>query len=298
MGKITLTALNVRKSAMARIRAKTPFDKPAWLDVVADIPPAQVLTRKQPIQHHLTQTRTRSLRNGRTEQYSQIAVQKKSKSATTNRHLFSPMKLRYEEDVLRKQFFSDHPWELARPRVVVETDGNQHKNADWSKGLIQPGIPLSGESVVQRQLWLLENLPDITLAQSYDVARKEFYTLRRQQETRDRIAAEEARHMGARFGMSYNQVSMKIEGEVYDNWEVWAREQNMLQLSRNAAFAGTEGTGSETEALQENVEAEEGSTETTDSRRGRNGALGKDVFAMEGQNSDRRQNSKSPGRSL
>lgn len=287
MGRINLTALNVRKTSLARVRARQLPFKPCWVDAVADIPPAQILTRPQAVQHPITHTRTKTLPNGTTQQYTIAIEQKKSKSATKNRHLFTPHKIRYEEDSLRRRFFSDHPWELARPRVVLETDGNQQKNADWSKALMQPGIALSGESVVQRQLWLLENVPDITLAQSYDIARKEFYALRRREETRDRIAAEEARHMGARFGMSYNEVSMKIEGAVYDDWEKWAREQLVLQMSRNAAFEGTTGMHIEQDVVEENAEDEDQAAGNPSSDRPRPAGLGRDVFAREAQSAPR-----------
>lgn len=283
MGRINLTALNVRKSALARVRARQYPFRPSWVDAIADIPPAQVLTRPQPHQHPMTHTRTKTLPNGSTQQYFISIDQKKSKAASKNRHLFTPHKLRYEEDSLRRRFFSDHPWELARPRVVLETDGNQQKNADWSKGLMQPGIALSGESVVQRQLWLLENIPDITLAQSYDMARKEFYALRRREETRDRIAAEEARHMGARFGMSYNQVSMKIESAVYDDWEKWAREQLVEQMSKTAAFEGTSGMQVEQEVVRENAEEENQDPQDPSANRPRSSNIGRDVFATEAQ---------------
>ncbi|KIX10313.1 uncharacterized protein Z518_01395 [Rhinocladiella mackenziei CBS 650.93] len=249
MGRLNLTALNVRKTALAKFKTKQIPYTPGWTDIMRDVPPAQILIRQQAAQHPLTKTRTRTLPNGKTEQYTQIVEPKRPKSAKAGR-LFSPTHLKYEEDALRRRFYSDHPWELARPRVVLETSGDQHKDADWSKGLIQPGIPLSGESVVQRQLWLLENVPDITVPQSYDIARKEFYTLRRQQETRDRIAAEEARHMGAEFGKTAIQIGMKIENEAYNDWEAWARQVMNEQTQRNAAFEGTT-TAAEDQALRE-----------------------------------------------
>lgn len=284
MGKINLTALNVRKSALARVKAKQYPNRPSWVDALSDLPPAQILTRPQPLRQPLTHTRTRTLLNGTTEQYSVAIEQKKSKAAAKNRHLFTPHKFQYEEDSLRTRFFSDHPWELARPRVVLETDGDQYKNVDWSKGLMQPGIQLSGESVVQRQLWLLENIPDITVAQSYDIARKEFYALRRKEETRDRIAAEEARHMGARFGMSYNQVSMKIESDIYDEWEKWARAQLVEQMSKTAAFEGTSGMNIEQEVAGENAEEV---VDNPSAERKPSSNIGRGVFASEAQHTPR-----------
>lgn len=58
--------------------------------------------------------------------------------------MFKPVKIRYPEDGLRTEFFGDHPWELARPRIVLEGDGNNAKNWDWSK-IEQRGKKLDGE---------------------------------------------------------------------------------------------------------------------------------------------------------
>jgi len=278
MGRLNLTAINVRRTALASIKAKKTSVHPSWTDIVGDVPPAQILIRQQPPQHALTQVRTRTRPDGRTEQYVQVLAHKKPKSAK-GRHLFTPTNLRYEEDSLRRRFFSDHPWELARPRVVLETSGDQYQHADWSTGLVQPGIPLSGESVVQRQLWLLENVPDITIPQAYDMARKEFYTLRRQEETRNRIAAEEARHMGAQFGKSAIQIGMGIENQAYNDWEKWARQNVSEQTQRNAAFEGTIVSTAE-EALKEVAEDQE-----QDSRP----AIGAGVFAQQQQFDSRSQ---------
>lgn len=45
--------------------------------------------------------------------------------------MFSPVNLTYEEDKLRWEYFNDHPWELARPRVVLENDGRDAQGWDW-----------------------------------------------------------------------------------------------------------------------------------------------------------------------
>lgn len=237
MGRINLTSLRVRNRALADLQSNKYRTPPVWLDIVGQIPPAQILTRQQPIKHAVAQVRTRSLPSGKTEQYVIDAPTKKSKSGKRSR-LFAPVEIKYEEDQLRKQFFQDHPWELARPRMVLETTGNQHANSDYSKGLQQPMIPLSGESVVQRQKWLLENVPDITMEESYDVARKEFYTLRRQEAIRRKVAREEALHMGAQPERSILQWSMQIENKHYDDWEAWSREQVVELTQKNAAFSG------------------------------------------------------------
>lgn len=296
MGRLNLTAFNVRKTALAKFKAKQIPSIPNWIDVVRDVPPAQILIRQQPVKHPLTQIRTRSLPNGKTEQYVRVTEPQKPKSARGGHHLFSPKELRYEEDSLRRTFYSDHPWELARPRVVLETSGDQYKDADWSTGLVQPGIPLSGECVVQRQLWLLENVPDITVPQAYDTARKEFYTLRRRQELGDRIAAEEARHMGAQFGKSAIQISMGIESEMYNDWEAWSRQQLVEQMSRNAAFEGTVASA-EDAVLKETAEQEEGQGLQNSGLEGKSRSpLGAGVFAQQAQLDAR--NQRRPARSV
>lgn len=58
--------------------------------------------------------------------------------------MFKPQYMTFEEDQLRKNFYGDHPWELARPRIVLENDGKDAQNYDWS-GIQQPGRPLDGE---------------------------------------------------------------------------------------------------------------------------------------------------------
>lgn len=96
---------------------------PVWLKVIEKIPPSEILTRPKPTPHREPNPRQRNPRN-----------------------IFKPQQITYPEDELRWNFFKDHPWELARPRVVVELDGKDGRYVDWSKGLRQPGVPVTGES--------------------------------------------------------------------------------------------------------------------------------------------------------
>jgi small subunit ribosomal protein S23 len=111
------------------IKGDTSNRAPAWLQAVVHIPPAEVLTRPYPIQH--TPPRDRALKPGRQP-----------------RNLFRPTKIVHPEDQLRQEFYRDHPWELARPKLVLELDGQDARYRDWSKGLRQPGMALSGERYV------------------------------------------------------------------------------------------------------------------------------------------------------
>jgi small subunit ribosomal protein S23 len=52
--------------------------------------------------------------------------------------------LKGPEVQIRDKFYKEHPWELARPRIVVEADGADYVRQDWSK-MEQYGKPLDGE---------------------------------------------------------------------------------------------------------------------------------------------------------
>lgn len=106
-----------------RIFPNVKVQQPIWYKVVESIPPSEILTRPFPPQHKKPNPRARRASR-----------------------LFQPQRLVYEEDELRRTFYKDHPWELARPRMIIEMDGKDALRYDWSKGLIQPGMPLCGES--------------------------------------------------------------------------------------------------------------------------------------------------------
>lgn len=157
---------------------------------------------------------------------------------------------------------------------MLEKDGRDAEHVDWSKGLQQPGRPTTGEDVVQRQLHLLQTVPDITVSQAYDKARKEFYDIRRQEDIRRRIAAEEAEAMGAYFGPSILQWSMQIENKQYDDWEEWSRKTVVEQMQRNAAFAG-ETMNVEQESIEEVARDETPGASVFAAEEGRQAALGR-----------------------
>ena len=95
---------------------------PAWFKALQSIPPSEVLTRPVALRH--------------------------SGPPLKINNMFKPTRIEYPEDQLRKEFYRDHPWELARPRIIMELDGHDAKYLDWSKGLRQRGMALSGERLV------------------------------------------------------------------------------------------------------------------------------------------------------
>lgn len=115
-------ARTARSLTQRRVTKGLTYQEPTWLRVVEAIPPSEILTRPYPVQHGEPDPRARKPKN-----------------------IFRPTKIVYPEDELRRDFFKDHPWELARPRMILETDGKDSRHWDWSKGLRQPGLALSGE---------------------------------------------------------------------------------------------------------------------------------------------------------
>ena len=92
------------------------------------------------------------------------------------------------------------------------------------------------DSVIQRQLWLLHNVPHISRAQAYDMARKEFYDLRLQEDVERRVAREEAMSTGAYFGPSQLEIGMELENKEFERWKRWAQKQVEFQQQTSAAM--------------------------------------------------------------
>lgn len=126
MGRYDFRPLRVYQTASQLFASERIRNVPSWHEVVGTVPPAQTLVRTQPLQHQ-----QRPRRNN---------VRKPSK-------IYQPQRVVYEEDSLRKEFFGDHPWELARPRVVLENDGRDAEKKDWSL-VSQPDRPIDGERSV------------------------------------------------------------------------------------------------------------------------------------------------------
>lgn len=107
MGRYSFAAQNINKSTTSLLSAKRLTHPPPAFVPLATFPPSTRLTRPP---------KQRSARAG----------------GKRSSRLFKPLNIAYEEDRLRWEYFNDHPWELARPRVVLESDGRDHEKWDWS----------------------------------------------------------------------------------------------------------------------------------------------------------------------
>lgn len=203
-----LRPLRVAQTTSQLLKAQHLKQQPVWLPVVARTPPISEFDRKLPPSFHT------------------IRTSKKGKI----RRVFDIQRVRYMEDGLRERFYEEHPWELARPVLLTENDGNDSKNYDWSK-IEQPGKQLSGESVVQRQMYLMTQAsPKFDKDQAYRKACEEFYKLRTIESVEKRIAVEEAMAFGARFNKSQTEIGLELEDKVVAQWRKQALQaRNLVQ---------------------------------------------------------------------
>jgi small subunit ribosomal protein S23 len=97
----------------------------------------------------------------------------------------------------------------------------------------------------------------MTQAQAYDIARKEFYALRQEEEVERRVAKEEALWVGAYFGKSVLEVGAELEDKTYESWKAWAtKEIEAIERQRDAAYTGV-GTANEDDGSSAVVEPED-----------------------------------------
>lgn len=111
-------------------------------------------------------------------------------------------------------------------------------------------------SVVQRQMWLVENNPDMTEKAAYDIARSEFYDIRMREDIERRVAAEEALAVGAKFGKSYLEIGIEMEEKALEAWRKSATADILRRRQRNT-FTVSEFVEDEEVVAEEGVAAEE-----------------------------------------
>jgi small subunit ribosomal protein S23 len=76
---------------------------------------------------------------------------------------------------------------------------------------------------------------------AYDITRREFYRLRQEEEVERRIAVEEARHVGAYFGLNRLEVGMLLEDREYETWKFWAGKEAAKREAAQTAMVETFG---------------------------------------------------------
>ncbi|KAG8624303.1 hypothetical protein KVT40_007370 [Elsinoe batatas] len=213
MGRYDFGPQRVHKAVTRLLETGRQTIPPPWYSAVEIFPPSERLVRP--------------------------ALQSKGRKKGKASKMFQPVKISYPEDKLREDFFGDHPWELARPRTILEDDGKDYQRQNWSR-LEAPGRAINGESVVQRQVWLMQN-EGLTKPEAYDKARKEFYKIREAQDIDRRIAKEEAQHVGAFFGKGAIEVGLELEDREFEAWKEWSQnEVTTMRQIQGSVYSGTD----------------------------------------------------------
>lgn len=232
--KIQSNAVNVLERTSAYLRSGLLTQQPIWYNVVASVPPSKKFQRKARFVNPSNEMKL-SVLNELNDNSNKEGIYKTRYHAidkkSSGRLVYAPPKLKYMEDQLREIFFQQHPWELSRPKILVENEGNEIY--DWSR-MQQIGKPLDGESVVQRTLHLFKNKNYGNLINAYDQARFEFYRLRMQQEIEEQVAQEESEMFGSVFGPSSMDYGIEREQKVIDTWKKKAIAETEILAAKSA----------------------------------------------------------------
>ena len=119
MGRYNFSPQRVQTHAAQLLQNHLVTTPPPWYNIIHSNPPSSRLVRP--------------------------ALRRAQKPGKKSSRIFTPLKVNYHEDRLRWEYFNDHPWELARPRVVLEDDGRDRERWDWSVELdVGMNRPLQG----------------------------------------------------------------------------------------------------------------------------------------------------------
>ncbi|EJS43317.1 rsm25p [Saccharomyces arboricola H-6] len=259
--KIQTNAVNVLQRTSAYLKSGLLKETPAWYNVVASILPSTKFTREPRFKNPSNGSILGKLVDVSERQHVNKNGLYKTRPNTNDKRvgvkkLYKPPKLTFVEDRLRALFYQQHPWELSRPKILVENEIGD-ENYDWSH-MLQLGKLLDGESVIQRTMYLLKTKQYKSTVEAYDHARYEFYALRMQEDMQQQVALEEAEMFGSIFGTSAIEHGIQKEQEVLDVWERKVIEETELMAARSSNPAGSwkDDTASETAQDGESITAE------------------------------------------
>lgn len=241
--KLQTEAANVLARTSAYLQSGVIKQKPVWFDIVAKYPPKHNLVKK-PYIHEANSTDPRNdLLKPKDQPLQKTQIFKtrptSNEVANKNNQIHRIPKLKFLEDELRNYFYLQHPWELSRPKNLIENNGDEIlKKCDWSH-MLQLHKPLDGESVIQRAMYLLQNDDKVKdIFEAYDAARFEFYRLRMAEEMESHIAKEESTMYGAVYESTNIDWNLTTEQKYIDDWVKLAAEQTrVLEANANRSQA-------------------------------------------------------------
>ncbi|KAI0961934.1 hypothetical protein AcV7_010348 [Taiwanofungus camphoratus] len=198
-------ASQVHKQASRLLRQNYLKTEPAWYQAVLEHPPLPLPPKAPP---------ARSKYDLPTEKNSQRPASGRSPIKPR------PLPVHYVEDEIRRQFFSDHPFEAFRPTSLNEgaavQDEHPIRGKEWTR-LRQRGRNPTAEDAVRYAANLHLN-HDIPLTRAYSSAVAQFRSLRSEQQLARQFARLEAEWYGVEFGPSQVEKTFQKEEKVMDSW--------------------------------------------------------------------------------
>ncbi|KAJ2767431.1 mitochondrial ribosomal small subunit component, partial [Coemansia nantahalensis] len=143
MNKNPASARSVRRAYEQLLEANLRDRVPAWLRAMRSVPPADSLVRSPTLfstrGQYTFEAGARGSRQGSAALHGEQIRRALPKGCVSARHNKAalrtrcnrPPKIEFPEDELRREFYKNHPFELFRPRIVMELTGKN--NQDWSR---------------------------------------------------------------------------------------------------------------------------------------------------------------------
>ncbi|KAJ1734970.1 mitochondrial ribosomal small subunit component [Coemansia biformis] len=204
MNKTPATARGVGKAYEYYLEAKLRDRVPAWLRAMRNTPPADSLVRSPTL--FSTRGQYAFEKGGRDGKQGVAAretlirrtlpkgcVSARHNKAALRTRCNRPPRIVFPEDELRREFYKNHPFEMYRPRIVMELTGRGNQN--WSQ-LTNGPEQVTGENVVRYQHYLME-VKGMSKQEAYAQATQELYRIRAREEVEAKVAQQEARFHGA-----------------------------------------------------------------------------------------------------
>ncbi|KZT75083.1 hypothetical protein DAEQUDRAFT_761045 [Daedalea quercina L-15889] len=215
-------AAEVHKQGSRLVRERYIPREPLWLQAVLDHPPLSLPPRDPPsrtsfdLPPHAATTTFKALAHASGHPPSQ------------------PSRIQYIEDQIRRQFFSDHPFEAFRPTTLLEglTVEEEHpiRGKDWTR-LRQRGRNPTAEDAIRFAVNLYTH-HEMPISPAYATAVAQFRALRSEQHFTKRFALLEAKHYGVEFGPSQVEITFAKEEKALNTFAQNQQQRLEDSLSR------------------------------------------------------------------
>ena len=187
MSKNWKTTKNLIETTSEKLLARVYEKKPVWYDSIMKYPPL-----KHTVKNHTLNKKSTFTSYDATHGKKTISSYVDPTSEVDFDYLTSL------EDKIQDKFYYQHPWELAVPKLLIESQ-NKITNLDLDWSVINPvGVQLSGYSVAKRTMYLMKQ-DNLSLLEAYNKALQEFYDIRVNEKIEANIAMEENEMYGALY---------------------------------------------------------------------------------------------------